>query len=221
MLGLWTAIPPRRAQQPRHCLGWCQQTWSLACKQREDLVVSLQGVSIWGQLELLQDPPPWACADTQLGTQGGGEGQHCCGLQTAPWGGPCSISRAPLQRLGIQGLLPCQEQAACLLPLCRAWPTQSNEGVPSLADATHPLAGSLGGCPALQQMPHSRQGGQGPTGQRHGCFSAAMGLAVPEQGASAGEVYSKGKNKLLIMRAAPAGLSGPHGLMNIQHRAEH
>lgn len=47
---------------------------------------------------------------------------------------------------------------------------------------------------------------------------AAAGL---EQAASAGEVYSNGKNKLLIMRAAPAGLSGPHGLMNIQRRAEH
>lgn len=52
-------------------------------------------------------------------------------------------------------------------------------------------------------------------------MGAPMVLADLDQAVSAGEVYSNGKNKLLIMRAAPAGLSGPHGLMNIQHRAEH
>lgn len=52
-------------------------------------------------------------------------------------------------------------------------------------------------------------------------MGAPIALAEPDQAASAGEVYSNGKNKLLIMRAAPAGLSGPHGLMNIQHRAEY
>lgn len=87
-----------------------------------------------------------------------------------------------------------------------------------MADAT--LAGSWG-VPGPAVVPQSRQGGEGPAGPGHGCFPAATELAVPEQVASAGEVYSKGKNKLLIMRAAPAGLSGPHGLMNIQHRAEH
>lgn len=90
-----------------------------------------------------------------------------------------------------------------------------------MADATHPRYWIQGGCPAPRWVPHSRQGGERSTGQGHGCLVAAMGLVVPEQAASAGEVYSKGKNKLLIMRAAPAGLSGPHGLMNIQHRAEH
>lgn len=71
----------------------------------------------------------------------------------------------------------------------------------------------LGRCPTAGREVKDLQG--------HGCSLANAELAVPEQAVSAGEVYSKGKNKLLIMRAAPAGLSGPHGLMNIQHRAEH
>jgi len=96
---------PRRAQQPRHCLGWCQQRWSPAREQREGLVASLQGFCIWEQLELLQDPPPRACAGTQCRPQGGGKGQHCRGLQTPRWGGPPSIPGAPLQRLGNQGCL--------------------------------------------------------------------------------------------------------------------
>lgn len=115
MLGSWAAgcavardcgpaaCPAGRAQQPRHRLGWCQQRWSPACKQQEDLAASLQDVFIWGQLELLRDPPPWACAGTQPGAQGEGKGQHCCGLQTPSWGGPHRIPRAPLQRPGAQG----------------------------------------------------------------------------------------------------------------------
>lgn len=99
--------------------------------------------------------------------------------------------------------------------------SEQRRGSWCLAGAAHPLAWFLGGCLALQWVSHSRQGGEGPAGRGYGCSLAATGLVVPEQAASAGEVYSKGKNKLLIMRAAPAGLSGPHGLMNIQHRAEH
>lgn len=101
----------------------------------------------------------------------------------------------------------------------RAWPTNSNEEVPGAWQMPPWLGPSE--CLALQWVPHSRHGGEGPAGPGHGCSLADTELAVPEQAASAGEVYSKGKNKLLIMRAAPAGLSGPHGLMNIQHRAEH
>lgn len=68
---------------------------------------------------------------------------------------------------------------------------------------------------------------QGVSRVEQSCWPRCEDMGAPiapaglDQAASAGEVYSNGKNKLLIMRAAPAGLSGPHGLMNIQHRAEH
>lgn len=118
MLGLWasgcaatggclpTACPPGRARQPQYCLGWCRQRWSPACKQQEDLVASLQGVSSWSQLDSQltgspQNPPPQACASIQPRAQGGDKGQHCCELQTPPCGGPHRIPSVLLQKPSI------------------------------------------------------------------------------------------------------------------------
>lgn len=81
------------------------------------------------------------CLHPAQGT-GGLKGQHCCGLQTPRWGGPCRIPGAPVQRLGSQGCLRRQEQAGCSLPFHRAWPSWSNEEVPGALEV--PLIPWLG-----------------------------------------------------------------------------
>lgn len=141
-----TACPPGRARQPQHRLGWCQQRWSPSREQQERLVASLQGVSSWGQLELLQNPLPQACASVQPRAQGGNNGQHCCELQTPPCGGPHRIPGVLLQKPSIYVCLWVRSRQDARSPCIGLGPFRAIKSFLVLGRCHSSLAGSLGGC---------------------------------------------------------------------------
>ena len=125
-----TACPPGRAQQARHHLGWCQQRRSPACKQAGGLGCISPGCLYLRATGIT--PGPTATGLCQHPAWGTGRGQGTALLWAADpsLGWPMQDPWGSFAGAGHPGLPPRQEQAGFLLPLHRAWLTQSNEEVP-------------------------------------------------------------------------------------------